>query len=392
MRKGPLWLLVASLFLFLFIDSYVVQWIGVLGVSVVGLSYAYAKVLENNLQIERLELRLRAYKHQKVTVRLRIANRSSLPMPYLLVTDNPGSLYTGHGNHRLLQLHAREEARLVYTIKAMNRGFYRIGPVNVRFADPLGLFPVSKTIFLEARLVVYPRVYPVELTVRHGVPAGSITAASRVYEDPTRYRSVREYVPGDEIRRVNWKATARLGSLYSTEWLPTLNVPVLILLNLTASDFAQRNRFHHVERTIDAAASLTHYLAERGQEIGLVSTGEIKGMTQQIMPSVKVGAGVAHAVGILETLAQLQSNPEQVDPVKLLLERGSLSPGTRLFYLGPALDEDKLASLLAAVKTRSNIRLYYTEEGVARREVARPETVKLFTITEYGDELFTLQA
>ncbi len=392
MRKGPLWLLVVSLFLFLFIDSFVVQWIGVLGASVVGLSYAYAKVLERNLKIERRELRLRAYKHQKVTVSLRIANQSGLPMPYLLVTDNPGSLYTGHGNHRLLQLRAHEESQLVYTIKAMNRGFYRIGPVNVRFADPLGLFPVAKTIFHEARLVVYPRVYPVELAVHHGVPAGSITAASRVYEDPTRYRSVREYVPGDEIRRVNWKATARLGTLYSTEWLPTLNVPVLVLVNLTGPDYSQRNRFNHLERTIDAAASLVHHLAQRGQEIGLVSTGVIKGMTTQIMPSVKVGAGVAHAVGILETLAQLQSNPNAVDPVKLFLERGSLSPGTRLFYLGPALDEERLSSLLTAVKTRSNIRLYYTEEGVARKEIARPEAVKLFTITEYGDELFTLQA
>lgn len=388
MRPGLLVLAIIGGFLFLFLDSYIVQWIGITAVLVVGVSYAYSEILSRGLVVTRADERLRAYKHEYVDVRLTIENDSFLPVPYLLINDNPGSLYSGHENHALLSMRAHEQRILEYSIKTMNRGFYRIGPVSVRFTDPLGLFPRSQTLFAETQLVVYPRVYPLSLDFHHGLPAGVISAQSRIYEDPTRYRSIREYVPGDEIRRVNWKATARLGALHSTEWLPTINVPVLLLINLTAGDFLTRNRFHHVERTIDAAASLTQHLAHRGQEIGLISSGTLRGHTEDVMPAVRVAAGMEHAISILETLAELDVNRDEIDITRLLLERGTLAPGTRLFYMGPALAEDRLAGLLAAVKNRSLLRLHYIQEGAVREEATAPG-VSSYQITEYGDELFT---
>jgi uncharacterized protein (DUF58 family) len=384
-------LVLLGLFLVVFIPSYVVQWIGYVIVATVGLSFAYSRSLRNGLRVERADISLRVYQHQAVTVRIRIRNGSRLPIPHLVVTDNPGSLYTGEENSRLLSLHGRERTELAYDIRGMNRGVYRIGPVTFRYADPLGLYPVWDTITEETRLIVYPRIYPVELPVHRGLPAGTITTTSRIYEDPTRYRSVREYVPGDEIRRINWKASARLGALHSTEWLPTINVPVMILLNLTASTYEQRNRYHHTERTIDAAASLVHHLANRGQEVGLVTTGIIKDAPQRIMPFVRVGTGMQHAVGILETLAQLATNDLDEDPVERFMERGAISYGTRLFYLGAPLHPDSVAALVSSMGDRSLLRLYYTDEGVRNWDDVSIEAVRVYRITEHGDELFALQ-
>ncbi|MFW5737497.1 MAG: DUF58 domain-containing protein [Spirochaetota bacterium] len=384
-------LVVAGLFLALFFPSYVVQWIGYVIVATVGLSFAYSRSVHAGLEIDREESSLRAYQHQVVTVRIRIRNTSPLPVPHLVVTDNPGSLYTGEENSRLMSLRGKERTELVYDIRGMNRGAYRIGPITVRYADPLGLYPAAETIMQETRLVVYPHIYPVELPVHRGLPAGSITTTSRIYEDPTRYRSVREYVPGDEIRRINWKASARLGELHSTEWLPTINVPVMILLNLTASTYEQRNRYRHTERTIDAAASLVHHLVNRSQEVGLVTTGLIRGAPERIMPFVRVGAGTAHAVGILETLAQLETNDLDEDPVARFLERGAISYGTRLFYLGAPLHPDSVAALVSSMGDRSLLRLYYTDEGVANWDDLSIESVRVYRITEHGDELFAIQ-
>ena len=392
MNGRSITLIVIGLFLALFLDSYMVQWIGYVLIGVVVLSFGYARTVRLGLEVERDEAFLRAYQHQVVTVRIRIENKSFLPMPHLVVTDNPGSLYTGDENARLVSLRPRERSELVYSIRGMNRGAYRIGPVSIRFTDPLGLYPHADTIFQETRLVVYPKIYPIELPVHRGLPAGNITTSSRIYEDPTRYRSVREYVPGDEIRRINWKASARLGTLHSTEWLPTINVPVMILLNLTASTYEQRNRYAHTERTIDAAASLVHHLANRGQEVGLVTTGLIKGVTERVMPWIRVGAGSQHAIGILETLAQLTTNELDEDPVERFLERGATSFGTRLFYLGAPLSAESVAALVSSMGDRSLLRLYYTDEGVRNWNELSIEAVRVYRITEYGDDLFTLQA
>ncbi len=392
MRARSVALIVIGTFLVLFMPSYVVQWIGYLIIATVTLSYAYVRIVTKALRITRDETTMRAYQHQVVAVRIRVANASLLPVPYLVVADQPGSLYTGNENNRLMSLRAGERTELVYHIRALNRGAFRIGPVTVRFSDPLGLYPVARTIPDEARFVVYPRIHPIDLPVHHGLPAGRITTATRIYEDPTRYRSVREYVPGDEIRRVNWKASARLGSLHSTEWLPTLNVPVMIVLNLTASAYSRRHRYAHTERTIDAAASLVHHLATRGQEVGLVTTGLIKDIPERVMPSIKVGGGMAHAVGILETLAQLALNDQDEDPVERLLEHGSIPFGTRLFYLGAPLAADSIAALASSTGDRSLLRLYYTDEGVRSWTDLATESVRLYRITEHGDEIFALQA
>ena len=389
MKRSTVALIGFGLFLALFFPSYPVQWLGYSIVFVIVLSHGYSRAVGRALLIDRAEPELKAYQHQSVTVAITIRNRSILPVPMLVVTDNPGSLYSGYDNNRLMSLAPGERTQLAYTIKGMNRGAYRIGPITVRFSDPLGLFPVEQTIHQESRLIVYPRIYPLELPVHHGLPAGSITAASRIYEDPTRYRSVREYIPGDELRRINWKASARLGSLHSTEWLPTINVPVMVLLNLTAAAYEQRNRYAHTERAIDAAASLVHHLTERGQATGLITTGIMQGLAETVMPSIQVGSGAQHATGILETLAQLGPNPEDVDPAQRFLDHGRISFGTRLFYLGPALAPESVAGLLAAVKDRTLVRLYYVDEGVIQPHTI--DRVHVYRVSEYGDELFTLQ-
>jgi len=392
MTGSAITLTVVGLFFLLFFPFYAVQWIGYAVVLVILLSYLYSRVIRGGLSVERAPMDLVIYRFQNATVSIRIANRTVLPIPHLVVSDNPGTLYSGYENVRLLSLRPGERRSLNYRIRGMNRGSYRIGPISVRFSDPLGFFPVSATIPAEIRLIVYPSILPVRIPMNAGLPAGTITAANRIYEDPTRFRSVREYVPGDEMRRINWKVSARTGRLHSNEWLPTINFPVMVLLNLTATDYELRQRYHHMERTIDAAASLVHHLAERGQSIGLGSTGILKADGQAVMPWIPLRAGPQRAVSVLQTLAQLQPNECAQDVVSFFLEHGSVPFGTRVFYLGPPLASDRMAALLTSVGDRTLVRLHYTDEGVTDWRALPVESVKLWRITEFGDEVFVPQA
>lgn len=393
-------LTVVGLFFVLFFPFYAIQWIGYAVVLVVILSYLYSMIIRGGLSVERAPMDLVIYRYQNATVSIRIANQTVLPIPHLVVGDNPGTLYSGYENIRLLSLRPGERRSLDYRIRGMNRGSYRIGPISVRYSDPLGFFPVSATVPAEIRLIVYPSILPVRVPMNAGLPAGTITAANRIYEDPTRYRSVREYVPGDELRRINWKVSARTGRLHSNEWLPTINFPVMVLLNLTADDYELRQRYHHMERTIDAAASLVHHLAVRGQSIGLGSTGTLRSDEQAVMPWIPIAAGPQRAVSVLQTLAQLQPNEQPVattgsdrapDVVSFFLAHGSVPFGTRVFYLGPPLASDRIAALLTSVGDRTLIRLHYTDEGVTDWRALHVESVKLWRITEFGDEVFVPQ-
>jgi uncharacterized protein (DUF58 family) len=395
LRIGPAGpLSVVALFFLIFFPFYTVQWMACSILLLVALSYLYTRVIGAGLSVERAPMDLTTYRFQSATVSIRVANRSILPVPHLVIGDNPGTLYTGYENVRLLSLKPGERRSLSYRIKGMNRGSYRIGPISVTYTDPLGFFPVSAVIHEEIRLIVYPTILPVHVPMDAGLPAGTITAASRIYEDPTRYRSVREYIPGDEMRRINWKVTARTGRLHSTEWLPTINFPVMILLNLTAADYERSQRYLHMERTIDAAASLVHHLAECGQSVGLASTGLLEAEDRRVMPWIPTAGGSERAVSVLQTLAQLQPNDlaEGSDAVSFFLDHGSVPFGTRVFYLGPPLAPDRVVALLTSVGARSLVRLHYTDERVTNWATLAVESVRLWRITEFGDDVFIPQA
>ena len=65
--------------------------------------------------------------------------------------------------------------------------------------------------------------------------------------------------------------------------------------------------------------------------------------------------------------------------------------GTRVFYLGPPLAPDRVTSLLTSMGDRLLVRLCYTDEGLTDRRTLAVESVKLWRITEFGDEVFVPQ-
>lgn len=385
-------LTLASAFLVLFFPAYPVQWIGYTAAFVVIASYLYSRVIRAGIKLHRKDAALRIYQHAAAIVEITVVNGSRLPIPFLLVSDNPGTLYAGYANARLMSLRPRERRRMRYRIKGHNRGGYRLGPISVRITDPLGFFPRSYVVADEGRLIVYPRIYPISFPLATGLPAGTLRTPVRIYEDATRFRSVREYIPGDEPRRINWKVSARLGSLHATEWLPTINTPIVVLLNLTAREYHQRHRFAHTERTIDAAASLVHHFAELGQAVGFFSTGLFSEGGDAAMPWVPGHGGVDNAMSILEVLAQIRINESPADPVEAFLTRARASYGTRLFYLGAALREESLALLVQRLGDPSRLRLCYTEERARPWAQITTGNLRVWRIIDHGEELFERKA
>ena len=104
-------------------------------------------------------------------------------------------------------------------------------------------------------LVIYPTIHRASFIPDRGFPGGSIRVKSRIYEDNTRIGSIRDYIPGDDIRRIHWKASAKTGQLRTNQLLSALDAPAVILLDLDASVYPRRYRYEHIERAIEIIRS-----------------------------------------------------------------------------------------------------------------------------------------
>jgi len=385
--KAARWLLALLLVsVLLFVPSRILQFIAVLLLLLLGFSLLLSRLASRSVTVSRRDFLLRGHRFEPLEIVLFLENRSPLPVAALTLIDMPGPLFSRNPGRFVLGLRPWERRRLSYFVESQHRGEYFVGPVEVSGADPLGLFPWNRRQGGRQRLIIYPEVLPLSLAFRTGLPAGTVPIPDRVYEDVTRYRSLREYVPGDESRRINWKVSARMGSLVSTEYLPVLFSPVLILLNMNREDYPVRFRSHWMERATVLAASLVmHFLALR-QEIGLVASASMK--DDDGVPVAPMGGTPGHAAAILEILARVEPPRGPADFVRLLRAAGIALPArAHLEVITPSLTDEQHSFLFEEKQRGYSVDLFLVggdEHG--QRETLRKD-FPVSVVADYGAEL-----
>jgi uncharacterized protein (DUF58 family) len=279
-----------------------------------------------------------------------------------------------------------ESRTLAYEAESHERGEYTVGPVELKGADPLGMFRWRKRVAAPVRVTVYPAVYALQLAPATGLPAGNLKVTSRIYEDVTNFRSVREYVPGDELRRINWKVSARLGRLFAMEYMPSIYFPVLVVANLTDADYPVSHKQQLIERVIEVAASLVFHFVGIKQEVGLVTTGKLP--DRPGFPVVPIRSGYGHAVGMLETLARIGTSSEPVGLAEIVFRSGiTIHTGTKMMIVTPPLRQEQTGALLGIRRKGYDTEVFIVSSYAMRREDIVLHGIRSHAVEEIGSEL-----
>jgi uncharacterized protein (DUF58 family) len=102
-------------------------------------------------------------------------------------------------------------------------------------------------------------------------PQGPVKITNRVYEDPTRIWGLREYVPGDPLNRIHWKASARAGELFVKQAEPTNVLGGTLILDLFGPLYQDDDGEERMELAITTAASIAYLLQSSGEQVGLLT-------------------------------------------------------------------------------------------------------------------------
>ncbi|MBN2551898.1 MAG: DUF58 domain-containing protein [Spirochaetales bacterium] len=386
MKTIHLVLLLALLVVVVFFPLRILQFVILLYAAVIGFSYLYSRIIRRYVVVRRQQQVLRTHRFDPIEIILIVENRSPLPVAYINVIDEPNYFFASEPGNFLLKLRPGERRVLSYPIESQQRGQYSVGPAVIQGSDPLGLFPFRKRCGRSQSLIVYPEVLPLDLHSYEGLPAGSIRVENPIYEDMTRYRSLREYMPGDSLRRVNWKSSAKTGQLFVMDYLPRLLAPVLILLDLDSEDYPMRHRYHRIERAAALAASLVvHFLSLR-QEIGLIASARIG--QDAGFAAAEIRGTHEHATTILEILARMEPVRGGATVTELLFTAGIEVPvRTRIEVITPVLS-DLDGARLRQIKGRGctvEIFLFGEQQQLYRQRYAGQ--FPIHSIADFGNEL-----
>ncbi|HYG59280.1 MAG TPA: DUF58 domain-containing protein, partial [Symbiobacteriaceae bacterium] len=200
-----------------------------------------------------------------------------------------------------------EEAQ--YRVKPMQRGRYVVGPLHARYTSSLGLWRRHLTWREATETVhVYPNLKAArqwEIAIRQGRTLEGLKRA-RIRGTGTEFESLREYMPGDQYRAINWPATARSGKLVTTLYQVDRSQPVMLLIDAGRLMIPKVKGLTRLDHALDAALLLSTVAAERGDQCGMMLFG---GEVKAFMPPRK---GRGQVMAMMEAIYDVA--PEQVEP------------------------------------------------------------------------------
>lgn len=242
-------------------------------------------------------------------------------------------------------LRAGETARAAYRVPTERRGRYELGPLRCTITDPFGLAQRTARLLDVDEVIVHPRVHDVLALPEVG---GDEFDRDRPLvhgraDTSGEFHTLREHAPGDDLRRVHWRSTARRDRLMVRQDESRRRSPVLVMLDIRPGAH-DRESF---ERAVECTASIVAALERDGRAVELITSAGAQLGTH----------GRRHLTSVLDELAVIQ--PHGPDRLSAALVRRST--GALVAVMGRVRDNDLGAfgmlvrggGLLAIVATRA---------------------------------------
>ncbi len=206
-------------------------------------------------------------------VRLRFRNRTGVPLA-LEVQDEPPHLFDVSSGAISLTLPADSDATVSYAVTPKKRGNYKFGDINIRYLSSLKLFKRQARLPQSMMVKVYPNLLELKkyaILVRRGRFAEAGLKHSKMYGEGTEFESLRDYLPDDDYRRINWKASARTGRPISEEYEYERSQNITIMLDCGRMMTAAIKNMSKLDYTINSALMLGYVGCAKGDNVGLIA-------------------------------------------------------------------------------------------------------------------------
>lgn len=262
----------------IFIASALVPSVATLGfvyiaaVLVAGIADRFMAADKSDLEIERIcDDKLSLGIENKITLRVRNRSRQTLRFA---IRDEPPYKFHIEGNIAHLTLKPREEQEVSYHVKPHSRGDFSFGDIYLRIIGPMGLAVRPHRVPAVQEIKVYPNLIDLrkyDIFIRRGKKMEAGMRRMRLFGRGTEFESMRDYVPDDEFRQVDWKASARRGKLISRQYQVERSQSIVILLDGGRTMSVRIGEMAKVDYAINAALMLAYVATSGDDRVGLLS-------------------------------------------------------------------------------------------------------------------------
>jgi len=359
-RKTLAYLTTAYAFIFLAL-LFRASWLTVFVLPIAVLIFASSKLPKLEpfpIAVTRRIHPIRSMGDEDVNVTLTVANRTPHTIESLQLEDNvPDELKIKSGTNRLmLSLRPGEVAGFSYTLSSPKRGTHELGPTQVAFTDNLKLRSVIARLSNVNQFLVLPKIEKlgtIDLKGRRVGPWPGLVPSRRMGIG-TEFFEISPYVPGDDLRRVNWKASARAGELVTNEFEGEQVVDILVVLDCSEDIMSDLFDYDALEFQVEFAASLCSQLIMQGNRVGLSIYGAVRTW-------VDLAFGKRQLLKLLDSLAVVKPGAATL-PIKYVVESviASILPARSVVLLVSPMIDDAVPEMITNITLKGYTTICFT--------------------------------
>ncbi len=292
-----------------------------------GLVLAHEPHLTAHIDLERTRL----LEGEQVTATVTMVNDGAHAVELELALVRSRNLVVEPAEPILLHLAGGATVTVEVSLHPARWGAHSVGPLVVRARDPIGVMTWNQRLGERVALRAFPREQRLRELVaplRMQPFLGAHVARSR--GDGIEFADTRQFQAGDVARQVNWRASARRGTLHVTDRHPELASDVVVLLD--TFEEAREGARGTLDAAVRAAATLVRAHLARRDRVGLVDFG---GTLHWLEPAF----GTSQLYRIIDALLSSQIAFSYAWRAVESIPRRVLPPGAQILAVTPLLDE-----------------------------------------------------
>ncbi len=311
------------------------------------------------LRVSRSTRILRANAGDYFEEHFEVVNGSRIIAPWIEVFNQTTIPYAS-GSRLLALVPPRQKRSYLARTWLTRRGAFALGPTRITTGDPFGLFRSSKEIAANQTLIVLPMLFDIKsFSLPPGLLPGGQVIRRKSHDITPHAAGVREYMHGDEMKRIHWPTSIRRNQLMVKEFEQDPQAEVWLYLDLQndvhrekphqdeqvsteSIFFKKRPTFHlppsSLEYAISITASLARYFIAQRRAVGYASAGHAYTVHH-------AERGARQEGKILETLAFVEANGELSIAALVAAQSSQIPQGSTVILITPTTRPDLLLAV-----------------------------------------------
>ncbi len=225
-----------------------------------------SREIDKSVALQGDEVKIRLTVHNKYESIAIMRIEDSIPMNMKVIKGS---------NTFIMQLNRGESKSFTYSVSPFLPGKYCFNEIKIESFDPFQLFVEREIITIRDEI----RAYPYVETNRSSMIIMSLRNQpgenrSRRQGEGEEFYSVRDYVVGDRLRRINWKASARYSTLYTNQYASELAGELMVILDSRFALLPKEDEEEQFKKCSSAAATIAYSAILSRNKVGLMIMGD----------------------------------------------------------------------------------------------------------------------